>query len=69
MQKLLDIPKAAALHAKHLMRESFERPFDDVLAESAERLADCLQSPDLDLARERWQARRDSPGDGDGIAP
>ena len=69
VQKLLDIPKAAALHAKHLMRESFERPFDDVLAESAERLADCLQSPDLDLARERWQARRDSPGDGDGIAP
>lgn len=60
VQKLLDIPTAAALHAKHLMRQSFERPFDDVLAESVERLKDCLRSPEVAAASERWQERQRS---------
>lgn len=58
VQKLLDVPTAAALHAKALMRQAFERPFDEVFAESVDRLQECLRSQDLGVARERWLARQ-----------
>ena len=68
VQRLLEVPTAAAVHAKALMRQAFERPFDAVFSESIDRLQDCLRSPDLIVARERWRARQRDRRGRDSIA-
>lgn len=58
LQRLLAIPFAAAIHAKHLMRSAFESSFSASYADSLERLHICLQSPDVQRAREAWLSRK-----------
>jgi len=58
IEKLLAIPFTAAVHAKHLMRTAFEKPFGLAYDDSRERLARCLESPDVARASAAWLARK-----------
>lgn len=58
IHRLLSIPFAAAIHAKHLMRVAFESPFGLIYADTLPRLQQCLASSDVQRAREAWITRK-----------
>lgn len=69
VQKLLSLPTRATIHAKALMLKAFERSFEDVFEDSLYRLKDCLQSPEVTMAKERWLSRKKGRKDKKSISP
>jgi enoyl-CoA hydratase/carnithine racemase len=54
----LAAPRTAAAASKRLMARAFDAPLETVYEEALPLLRDCLASPELAAASERWRRRR-----------
>lgn len=62
LERYLTAPATAAVASKRLMRQAFDAPFEAVYKASERLLADCLASPEIEVAKKAWRQRRAERG-------
>lgn len=58
VQRYLGVPHTAAMVSKRLMRRAFEEPLSTLEGEMGPLMAECLDSPEVQVAAQAWQERR-----------
>lgn len=57
VKQYLEAPRAASTASKTLLRRAFDGDFDSAYAESVPLLRECLDSPEVAMAKEAWKKR------------